>query len=86
MSTRTVRLDHDAEQTLARLQKLTRLSISEVLKRGLAAYEKLVSGEGQVRPYEIYARLDLGKGGWSRAPARDAKRAIADVIRRKHQL
>ena len=58
MATRTVRLDEDAEQALAKLQKMTRLSISEVLKRGLVAYEQLVSGEGHVKPYDLYARLD----------------------------
>ena len=35
MGTRTVRLDDEAENTLARLRKTTGLSISEVLKRGL---------------------------------------------------
>ena len=85
MSTRTVRLDEDAEQALARLRKVTRLSISEVLKRGLVAYEQLVSGEGHVKPHDLYARLDLGEGGWSVAPARDAKRSLRAVIRRKHQ-
>jgi len=42
MSTRTVRLDDEAERTLERLRRITGLSISEVLKRGLEAYE--VSG------------------------------------------
>ena len=35
MSTRTVRLDDDAEATLKTLQKQTGLSISNVLKQGL---------------------------------------------------
>lgn len=34
MGTRTVRLDDEAEKTLASLRRLTGLSISEVLKRG----------------------------------------------------
>ena len=38
MSIRTVRLDDEAEKTLAALQKATGLSISAVLKRGLHAY------------------------------------------------
>ena len=85
MAMRTVRLDDDAERALQRLRKLTGLSISEVLKRGLAAYERAASREGQVRPYEIYARLDLGAGGWSFAPASQAKRAAKEAIRRKHR-
>jgi hypothetical protein len=85
MAARTVRLDDDAEKTLARLRKLTGLSISEVLKRGLFAYEQLASGEGHARPYDIYAKLDLGEGGWSLAPAVEARRAVRDAIRRKHR-
>ncbi len=84
MTTRTVRLDDDAERALARLRKLTRLSISEVLKRGLAAYEQLAAMQGHVKPFDIYARLDLGAGGWSLGAARDAKRVLAGAIRRKH--
>jgi predicted transcriptional regulator len=85
MGTRTVRLDEDAERTLSRLRKATGLSISEVLKRGLEAYEKHARHEGSLRPYEVYRRLDLGAGGWSRAAAADAKHAVAEVIRRKHR-
>ena len=84
MAAHTVRLDDAAERTLVRLRKLTGLSISEVLKRGLMAYERLASSEGHARPYDIYARLELGAGGWSIAPARDAKRAVRQAIRRKH--
>jgi hypothetical protein len=84
MGTRTVRLDDDAERALARLRRLTGLSISEVLKRGLAAYEQAAFREPPVRAYDVYARLDLGRGGWSLTPAREAKGAVRDVIRRKH--
>ena len=85
MAARTVRLDEDAEKVLARLRKLTGLSISDVLKRGLMAYEKTAANEGELRPYELYKKMDLGEGGWSLAPARDAKRAVAQAIRRKHR-
>jgi hypothetical protein len=84
MGTRTVRLDDAAERTLARLRKLTGLSISEVLKRGLAAYEQTALREPTARPYEVYAQLDLGRGGWAIAPAREAKRAAREAVRRKH--
>lgn len=85
MTTRTVRLDADAERTLARLRKLTRLSISEVLKRGLVAYEQVALRESHVTPYDVYARLDLGAGGWSLGPAREAKHILREVIRHKHR-
>ncbi len=84
MATRTVRLDEDAERTLARLRKASGFSTSEVLKRGLQAYAERARREAEVRPYEIYRRLPLGAGGWSVGPAGDAKRAVRAVIRRKH--
>ena len=39
MGTGTVRLDDEAEQALQRLCTITGLTISEVLKHGLTAYE-----------------------------------------------
>ena len=84
MSTRTVRLDAEAEKILARLRNMTGLSISEVLKQGLNAYEKQAMEQAHRKPYAIYRELDLGEGGYAIAPAREAKSAIADAIRRKH--
>jgi hypothetical protein len=85
MAMRTVRLDEEAERALQRLRNFTGLSISEVLKRGLVAYEQLASQEGKIRPYDIYVRLDLGEGGWSIGSARDAKQTVKEAIRRKHR-
>jgi hypothetical protein len=85
MSTRTVRLDEEAEETLERLRNLTGLSISEVLKRGLSAFESEAVSHVQRTPYEIYQELDLGEGGYAIAPATEAKRAVKDAIRRKRQ-
>lgn len=83
MGTRTVRLDEEAERTLDRVRTMTGLSISEVLKQGLSAYESHIMEQTQRKPYEIFRQLDLGAGGYALAPARDAKSAIAKVIRRK---
>jgi hypothetical protein len=85
MGTRTVRLDDDAEKTLERLRKVTGLSISEVLKHGLRAYEAEALQRAHTTPYDIYRELDLGKGGYAIAPAKDAKATVADAIRRKHK-
>lgn len=84
MSTRTVRLDDEAERTLERVRAMTGLSISEALKQGLSAYENDIVEQAQRTPYEIFRQLDLGDGDDALAPARDAKSAIAEVIRRKH--
>jgi hypothetical protein len=85
MATRTVRLDSEAEQTLASLTRMTGLSISEVLKRGLIAYrQQALVATGAHSPYEVFRRLDLGPGGYANAPARDAKSAVKAAILRKH--
>ena len=84
MSVRTVRLDDDAESTLAALRQRTGLSVSEVLKRGLQAYAVAVRATAPTPPYEVYRRLDLASGGDAVAPASQAKAAVAEVVRRKH--
>ena len=84
MSTRTVRLDEDAERTLERVTAMTGLSSSEALKQSLTAYENGILEQGRRKPYEIFRQLDLGDGGYAIAPARNAKSAIVEAIRRKH--
>ena len=85
MSTRTVRLDDDAETLLASLQKQTGLSISSVLKRGLETFATVArEEEATVRPYEVYRRLGLGTGSDAVAPAAEAKDRVVEIIRQKH--
>jgi hypothetical protein len=86
MGTRTVRLDEEAEKILEKLRKITGLSISELLKRGLLAYKTTALQKASVKPYDIFCRLDLGEGGYSAAPAKEAKSAVAEIIKRKHGL
>ena len=50
----------------------------------LSAYENDILEQAQRKPYAIFRQLDLGAGGYALAPARDAKSAIAEVMRRKH--
>jgi hypothetical protein len=85
MGTRTVRLDDEAERTLERLRNVTGLSISEVLKRGLSAFEVQAMAQADRRPYDIYRKLDLGEGGYAKGPARRAKSAVVEAIQRKHE-
>ena len=84
MSTRTVRLDDDAESTLKTLQKQTGLSISNVLKQGLNFFAKAQETAATIKPYDIYRELDLGPGDEGVPPAAEAKSAVADIIRQKH--
>lgn len=85
MGTRSVRLDEETEKALTRLTRITGLSVSEVLKRGVLAYQAEALQHSGSRPYDIYQKLDLGSGGYARAPAKDAKKAVADIVRRKHR-
>lgn len=84
MSTRTVRLDDNAEATLAALQKQTGLSVSNVLKRGLETFAMAAREKTVTRPYEVYCRLDLGPGGDAAGTATDAKALVADKVRKKY--
>lgn len=84
MSTRTVRLDDDAESTLKTLQKQTGLSISNVLKQGLIFFAKAQETAATTKPYDIYRELDPGPGDECVPPAAEAKSAVAGIIRHKH--
>lgn len=85
VSTRTVRLDDEAEATLAKLRKATGLTISELLKRGLAAYEKSTPPAPRRRAYDVWKSLDLGEGDPNIPPAANAKEAVKEIIRKKHE-
>lgn len=84
MSIRTVRLDDEAERTLAALQKATGLSISSVLKRGLYAYAAVAEQKAPTKPYEIYRRLDLGSGSDAIGAATDRKERVSEIVRKKY--
>ena len=85
MSVRTVRLDDEAERTLAAVRQRTGLTISEVLRRGLDAYAAASIDDAAARPYEVYRRLDLGPGGHAIVAAREAKAAIAEAVATKNR-
>ena len=80
MSTRTVRLDEESERLLEELQRTTGESVSTVLKRGLVALRESTREQVAREPYRIYEQLDLGPGGYARAPARNAKQSIRGVL------
>jgi hypothetical protein len=83
MATRTVRLDDESERMLAEIRRASGMSVSEVLKAGLQAARKQLKAKPPTAPYEIYRRINLGPGGYARAPARDAQRAIRRVLRER---
>ncbi len=79
-----VRFDDEAEAALVLVCDATHSSRSEVLRRGVVALAKDLGRKPPPLPFEIYRKLDLGLGGYARAPARRAKSALAALIRRKH--
>jgi hypothetical protein len=84
MATRTVRLDKEAERALKEVQDATGLPISEALKRGLRSLRDQVVNDTSQTPYDIYAELDLGPGGYATAPSTDVKRGVRHVLKKKH--
>ena len=85
MPLHSVRFDDEAEAALALVCDSTGSSPSEVLQRGVVALAKGLRRKPPSHPFEIYRKLDLGPGGYARAPARQAKAALDGLIRRKHQ-
>ena len=85
MTIKTVRLDPQSEALLAELVERTGMNPSQALKAGLVALREALRTERSGRPYEIYRGIDLGPGGYARAPARWAKSAVREIIRSKHQ-
>ena len=85
MGMRTVRLDEEAEKTLAEIRDATGWSISAALKRGLLALREKVAGERARTAWEVYERLDLGPGGYAIAPSTDTRRGVRKALRRKQR-
>ena len=81
MGMRTVRLDDEAERTLAEVRAATGLPISEALKRGLRALQAEVRREATRTPYDIF--LEVEPGIAAAGAGRIGKRDVAAVIRRK---
>ena len=83
MALRTVRLNPQAEHALRRIVRATGLSTSAALNRGLLALSEDLARSASRTPYDVYARLDLGSGGYAVAPSTDTRRGVKKAIRRK---
>jgi hypothetical protein len=79
---RTVRLDAEAEKALAHIMRSTGLSISGVFKRGLLLLRDDLAQKAPHVPYDIYAELDLGPGGYAIA-LRPTHHGVQEAIKRK---
>jgi hypothetical protein len=80
MATRTVRLDEESERALAEIQRRTGMQVSTALKRGILAVRASLRAAEASNPFDVYARIDLGPGGYASVPARQAKARIRSVL------
>lgn len=83
MGIRAVRLDPRSEALLRDLVRRTGMNASQTLKAGLQVLHETLQADSGSRFSEIYRTLDLGPGGYARAPASEVKRGIREIIRRK---
>jgi hypothetical protein len=83
MGIRTVRMDDDAERLLARIIKTTGMSISTAFKEGLNVLQSELGKTKTKSPYDMYKQLDLGPGGYTKAPSSETKKAVKAAVRRK---
>ena len=89
MATRTVRFEPETERILAEVKKSTGLSVSEILKRGLVAFQRESQDSGTRSAIEIFQSLDWSDEPGAKesaiAPASQAKSAVKAIVLRKHQ-
>ena len=85
MSTRSVRLDKEAESALEEIMARKGLSISGAIKEGLLEYRTKVANSSEKRPADFFSTFDLGSGGYAVAPAREAKQAIKKQLEKRRR-
>ena len=85
MPLHSVRFDDETEQALEEVCEATGESVSVTLKKGVFALRDGLVPKPTRKPFHLYQTLDLGPGGYARAPARRAKQAMRELLRRKHR-
>lgn len=81
MSTRSVRLDDEAESALEDIVKRTGMSISDAIKQGLVSYHEIAMANTLKRPADFFTQFDLGEGGYTIGAARDSKSLLKNKIK-----
>lgn len=85
MGTRSVRLDDEAESALAEIMGKTGLSISDAIKKGLIEYRNEARNITFKSPSDFFEKFDLGDGGYTSAPARNARNAIKEKLQTRRK-
>jgi len=83
MTTRSVRLDNEAECALEDIVKRTGLSISDAIKQGLISYREVALNTALKRPSDFFKHFDLGDGDYTLGSARDSKSILRATIAKK---
>ncbi len=83
MSTRSVRLDDEAEFALEDIVNRTGMSISDAIKQGLISYREVALKATIKHPSDFFKQFDLGDGGYTIGSARNSKSLIKNVIKEK---
>jgi hypothetical protein len=83
-ATRTVRLDEATDAALAEARRLTGMSVSQILEQGILLVRDSASEREAARPYDVYARIDIGPGGYASASSRRTKSAFRERLARKY--
>ena len=83
MATRTIRLNEDDERRLEEICRSTGLTISGAVRRSLRALEEQLGRVAMPTPYDLYSELDLGPGGYAKAPSTSTREAAKQAIERK---
>jgi hypothetical protein len=85
MGVRTVRLDQETEHVLKEVRRVTGLSVSAALKRGLRSLRDEARSQAHRFPYDVYQTLDLGPGGYATAPSTQTRLGMREALTRKHR-
>lgn len=80
MTTRSVRLDDEAERALAEIRRRSGQSISSAIKLSLISFRDNVLSRQRRRPSEFFLEYDFGEGGYAIGPARKSRRVLREKL------
>ncbi len=80
MTTRSVRLDDEAEHALAEIRLRSGHSISSAIKLSLLSFRDNALSLQDRRPSEFFMGYDFGEGGYAIGPARDSRRIVREKL------
>lgn len=83
MTTRSVRLDDEAERALAEIRRRSGQSISSAIKLSLISFRDSVLSHQGRRPSQFFLQYDFGEGGYSTGPARESRRLVREKLEQR---